>query len=122
MLYVVKALTHKNSLYRVHKFMVCKKRSPGIGFIRGKLGTLDNCYHSYGGLGVFNLKKIKKIYREGNHNMNPAGYKYLGTSLAPSRSEKKRLIEKKPKKIIKYKRKYLPSLVEFLDRDKRRYY
>jgi hypothetical protein len=90
MLYVVRALTHKNGLYRVHKFMVCKKRSPKIGFILGKLGSLNNYYHIYGGLASLNLEKSKKIFKEGNHKMNRAGYKHLGTVLAPHQNEKGR--------------------------------
>jgi hypothetical protein len=90
MLYVVKALTHKNGPYRVHKFVVCKKLSPRIGFILGKLGYLNTSYNSYGNLASLNLKESKKIYKNGNHNMNRAGYKHLGTVLAPGRSEKRR--------------------------------
>jgi len=90
MLYCVKALTTRSGPHYCHKFMLCKKRTPRIGFVFSKIGNLDNSFKSYGGrTAFFNVKKVASISNYG-YKMNRAAYKNLGVLFEDGSRKKRR--------------------------------
>ena len=90
MLYCVKALTVRSGPNYCHKFMLCKKRTPRIGFVFSKIGTLNNYFNSYSKrTAFFNIKKVASIYNYG-YKMNRAAYKNLGVLFSNESSKKRR--------------------------------
>jgi hypothetical protein len=78
MLYCVKIKTsRKGSLYS-HKLMLCKKRTPRIGFVFSKVGYLNNYFNSFNSRNLFlNLKQVLNLTSCG-YKMNRAAYKNIG--------------------------------------------
>jgi len=70
--------------------MLCKKRTPRIGFVFSKIGTLNNYFNSMNSRTAFlNIKSSLDISRKG-YKMNRAAYKNLGLLFGDEPGKKRR--------------------------------
>jgi len=90
MLYSIKANTVRRGANYTHKFMLCNKRVPQMGYIFSKLGYLNNSLNYFGKrVAFFNLKKLT-LYSDYGYKMNRAAYKHLGLLFGGVTSKKRR--------------------------------
>lgn len=78
LIYCIKSKTARNGRNLSHRFVVCKKRTPGIGFVFTKIGHQNNFPTKVAGkFAYFDLVKTKNAAEYGYDTNSGAGH-YMG--------------------------------------------